>query len=134
MNTESSSGESRRAFHVMVVDDDAALRRLYELKLAEWPMQPLVTTFADGWAAMIRMERIKPDMLILDLKMPEMDGFRMLQHMRELSAAAIVVVSGLNSMDIAENGCIPAGIQVLQKPVPFDRLQRLAEALASQTP
>lgn len=131
--TTTNPGEGTSPFHIMVVDDDNALRRLYEIKLADWPMHPLVTTFSDGWAAMIRMERVKPDLLILDLKMPGMDGFRMLQHMRELSGATIVVVSGLDPLDIGGYGGVPAGIQIFPKPVPFDQLQKLAEDLATQT-
>jgi excisionase family DNA binding protein len=123
------------ALAVMVVEDEATLRRLYQLSLARWPMHPNVTIAGDGYEALIRMGHAKPDLLIADLQMPGMDGFRMIRTIRsvpELSAMAIVVVSGLDQAEIAERGGLPDDIPVLPKPIPFDRLREIAERLAAR--
>lgn len=121
--------------NIMVVEDDAALRRLYEIKLRRWPMQPTVTTAGDGYEALIRLGQSKPDLLILDLGMPGMDGFRMLQTVRdtpELSGMSVIVVSGLDAAEIQNRGGVPAGVRVLPKPIPFQELQTLAEQINGQ--
>ena len=122
-------------FNILVVEDDATLRRLYEIKLRGWPMKPRISTAGDGYEALIRMGDSKPDLLIADLQMPGMDGFRMLHTVStapELAGLAIVVVSGLDMEEIIQRGGIPEGIPVLPKPVPFDRLRAIAERLAAE--
>jgi excisionase family DNA binding protein len=117
-------------FNILVVEDDPTLRRLYEIKLRSWPMQPIVTSAGDGYEALIRLGNLKPDLVIADLQMPGMDGFRMLRTIKtspELAGVSIVVVSGLDAADIALHGGVPDGIPVLPKPIPFDRLRAIAE-------
>jgi len=117
-------------FNILVLEDDATMRRLYELKLRGWPMLPKIRTASDGYEALISMGNTKPDLLIADLQMPGMDGFRMLHtacNTPELAGMVIVVVSGLDAGEIAHRGGIPDGIPVLPKPVPFDQLRAIAE-------
>lgn len=120
---------------ILVVEDDTSLRRLYEIKLGGWPMKPNISTAADGYEALIRMGDCKPDLLIADLQMPGMDGFRMLRTVStvpELAGMTIVVVSGLDPEDISRRGGVPDGMPVLPKPVPFDRLLAIAEKVAAE--
>jgi excisionase family DNA binding protein len=122
-------------FNILVVEDDQTLRRLYEIKLRAWPMKPKIDTAGDGYEALIRMGGSKPDLLITDLQMPGIDGFRMLHtisSLPELEGVTIVVVSGLDADEISTRGGIPKGIPVLPKPVPFDQLRALAERLVAE--
>ncbi|KAB2925208.1 MAG: response regulator [Dechloromonas sp.] len=115
---------------ILVVEDEAALRRVYELTLARWPMQPRVSTAGDGYEALLRIGLARPDMVISDLRMPGMDGFRMLQALKEqpeLADMTLVVVTGLHPEEIADQGGVPEGIPVLPKPIPFQRLLTIAE-------
>lgn len=117
-----------------MVEDEATLRLIYEVNLARWPLKPTVISAGDGYEALIRIGHSRPDLLIADLQMPGMDGFRMLRTIRslpELANLAIVVVSGLDADDIAAHGGIPEGIPVLPKPVPFARLLEIAERVAA---
>jgi excisionase family DNA binding protein len=121
--------------NILVVEDDPTLRRLYELKLRDWPMQPEIRTAGDGYAALICMGNTKPDLLIADLQMPGMDGFRMLHTISntpELAGMAIVVVSGLDAEEIVLGGGVPDGIPLIPKPVPFDQLLAIAEQVAGE--
>lgn len=118
---------------ILVVEDETLLRHLYEVRMARWPIAPRVTTAGDGYEALIRIGRERPDLLVTDLHMPGMDGFRMLRTIRsipDLSEMAIVVVSGLDSVEIEANGGLPEGITFYPKPIPFDRVQQIAERLA----
>lgn len=123
-------------FTVMVVEDEATLRLLYEANLRRWPMRPNVITAGDGYEAMVKLGHVMPDLLITDLHMPGMDGFRMLRAIRataEYDAMSIVAVTGLEEEEIVERGGLPEGIPVLSKPVPFPRLRELAVELAART-
>jgi excisionase family DNA binding protein len=122
---------------ILVVEDDADLRRLYEINLKRWPMQPKVMTAGDGYEALIQMGHIKPDLLIVDLNLPGMDGFRMLRTIRnspELSSTSAIVVTGLDKNAISSRGELPPDVPVLPKPVPFAALQEMAEKMITRIP
>lgn len=115
---------------ILVVEDEANLRRLYEINLRSWSMKPDFNTAVDGYEALIRIGQNIPDLLITDLSMPGMDGFRMLYaicSMPELASIKIVIVSGLDPEEIYKRGGVPEDITILPKPIPFDRLRSIAE-------
>ena len=120
---------------ILVVEDDPELLRVCERRMARWPMKPLVIAARNGFEALILVGLKKPDLLVTDLHMPEMDGFQMLQQLRKMSDLAevsIVVVTGLDAAEIEARGGIPEGIPVLPKPIPFDRLRDIATILAAR--
>ncbi len=122
-----------RPLDVLIVEDEATLRLIYEVSVSRWPMKPRVTMAADGYESLLRIGHQKPDLLITDLHMPGMDGFRMLSTIRampELADMEIVVVSGLEADLIEAGGGVPHGIPVFPKPVPFPKLLAIAERIA----
>jgi excisionase family DNA binding protein len=125
-----------RRFSVMVVEDDPALLLLYKTNLTRWPMQPKVTCADSAMSALMTLGRGGPDLLIADLNMPGMDGFSMLRVLSkapEMAHTTIVVVSGLDAADIAAQGGVPDGIEILKKPVPYGRLADIALAIDQQS-
>jgi len=120
---------------ILVVEDTPEVLRVYERIMARWPFKPQVITARDGMEALLRLGMARPDLLILDLVMPQMDGFQMLamlQNMPELSGMTSVVVTGLDAKTIALKGGVPAGIPILPKPVPFERLLDIATVVAER--
>lgn len=118
---------------VLVVEDDLYLRRLYEINLRHWAQPVNLSLAHDGYEALIHVGRDKPDLLITDLNMPGMDGFRMLYaicSMAELASIRIVIVSGLDPEEIKSRGGVPEHIRILSKPIPFDRLAAIATDVA----
>ncbi|MCF8161330.1 MAG: response regulator [Polaromonas sp.] len=125
-----------RQLKVLVVEDDADLLRLYQAKLARWPMPTQVTGMHSAIDALLAIGRSGPDLLITDLNMPEMDGFSMLRILHrapDLAHTIIVVVTGLDEAAIAAKGGLPTGILLLAKPIPFDRLQEIAAGIVQQS-
>ena len=119
---------------ILVAEDDEVLRKLYTFKLRVWRLAPKVTVVPSGFAALLEIGRRAPDLLISDLKMPEMDGFRMLQTLRQMPVLVqmkIVIVTGLDKEEIVANGGLPEGIPVFPKPIPFDKLEQLAKEIAA---
>jgi excisionase family DNA binding protein len=114
---------------VLVVDDDPLMLRLYELEMAGWGMDLNVVKANNGFEALIRIGEERPDLLVSDLNMPGMDGFRMIRTLREDSGSAgmsMIVVSGLDRATIKAMG-LPADIPVFPKPVPFAELRAAVE-------
>ena len=123
------------ALRILVVEDDPAVLRVYQRQLARWPMKPSVATARNGFEALVRIGLIKPDLLVTDLHMPDMDGFQMLRQltaMPELADITMVVVTGLTPEEIEAHGGVPAEIPVLPKPIPFDRLRDIATVVAAR--
>ncbi len=67
---------------VLVVDDSVVIRRLVAHALEEDPEIAVVGTAANGSIALQRIPQYNPDVLTLDIEMPEMDGLETLRHLR----------------------------------------------------
>ena len=125
-----------RRLQVLVVEDDPSLLRLYRAQIAAWPMAPEVIAVDNAFMALVLVGRHCPDLLITDLKMPGMDGLKMLRTLRlasEIRNTTMVVVTGLDVSTIDEQGGIPYDIEVLSKPIPFDRLLAIANGIVSHS-
>jgi excisionase family DNA binding protein len=128
-----AQGAGRR-LQVLVVEDDVNLLRLYEARMASWPMAPQVIVANNAFAALLILGRVCPDLLITDLRMPGIDGFVMLNALQKAPEAAstrIVVVTGMDKSEVAARGGLPPDIEILDKPIPFDRLQQIAAEVVS---
>lgn len=80
---------------ILVVDDDEAIRQLYRsaLMLAGF----VVDTAADGVGALRRIDEKRPDLVVLDLHLPMMDGLAVLSEVRansNTSSLPVIVVTG----------------------------------------
>jgi two-component system chemotaxis response regulator CheB len=67
----------------MVVDDAVVFRRLVANELADDPALEVVGTAANGRIALAMMPQVNPDLVILDIEMPEMDGLATLKELRK---------------------------------------------------
>jgi excisionase family DNA binding protein len=126
------NNSGNRPLQVMVVEDDPILLRLYETRLAGWPMPLHLTAMGNAYTALMAVGRNAPDLLISDLHMSGVDGFAMLWALHgasHMATTTIVVVSGLTRAEIAQRGGVPPGIEILPKPIPFDRLQEIARQI-----
>jgi DNA-binding response OmpR family regulator len=125
------SPSSARPLKVLVVEDDAAMLRLYQTVISAWPV-PLDAAFVNnGIDAMFKMRRMQPDLLILDLKIPGIDGVKVLKETMWQAGVTTVVVTGLDEDRIHHLGGIPFGVEVLSKPVPFARLMAIAQKVSA---
>ena len=65
---------------VLVVDDAVVFRRLLAEELSRDPALEVVGTAANGRIALAKMAQVNPDVVILDVEMPEMDGLATLER------------------------------------------------------
>ncbi len=116
--------------HILVVEDDENLRRLMELTMEGWEPPVTFEMAGNGFEGLIKLGRRRPDLLITDLNMPGMDGFRLIRHLREdpqYRDIQIVVMSALRPADIQDRGGLPPDIPVFGKPIQMAELHRLIQ-------
>ncbi|MGD9787248.1 MAG: response regulator [Sulfuricellaceae bacterium] len=122
---------SAAPFRMLVLEDDPSLLKLYQMTIEGWDSKPEVLTASNGFEGLIEIGKSSPDLLITDLKMPGMDGFELLRHLKRdprHQGMHIVVVTGLGKQDIAA-GALPKDVTVFSKPVPFPELESLVRGL-----
>ena len=72
-----------KPIHILIVDDSAAVRRLLRLALSEDPELEIAGVAANGKIALAMLEQNPPDVITLDIEMPEMDGLTTLANIRK---------------------------------------------------
>src|SRR5215471_15548577 len=75
---------------VLVVDDDAAIRRMLERTLSAEGYD--VAGVAGGGAALVAVERSAPDLLVLDVRLPDLDGLSVCRRLRGKGLALPVLM------------------------------------------
>ena len=113
------------ALKVVVVEDDQDLLRLIELSLSDLPRPTEVRSAKDGFAGLVLVGQFLPDLVIADLNMPGIDGFRMIQSLigSEFAPTKIIASTALSPADIELKGGLPDSVEILQKPYSLDLLE-----------
>jgi len=125
----------RETLSLLITEDDAALQKLYQLKIGNWNLPISLQIVGNGFEGLVQIGQQAPDVLIVDLMMPEMDGFEMIRAMRAnplLQAMDIIVVTGMSRDTLADRGGLPLDVTVYGKPIPFDQLRGYVQAKLSQ--
>jgi two-component system KDP operon response regulator KdpE len=118
---------------VLVIDDEAPILRALRINLTARKFE--VTTAADGASGLAAMARDRPDVLILDLGLPDMDGTEVIRGVRGWTSTPIIVLSawGQESQKVA---ALDAGADdYVTKPFGMDELlARLRAAVRRASP
>lgn len=123
---------NQHPIRVLVMEDDAALLNLYNLNIMSWGLPVEVELSADGYDGLLKIGKFNPDILILDLSLPELDGFQIigtLMKNRLTETMRLIVVTGLDDNDLTINLEKNSAILLLHKPVPFDQIRSEIEGL-----
>jgi two-component system response regulator AlgR len=113
---------------VLIADDEAVARQVLREMLAAVPGVEIVGEAENGAQALELADRLKPDVALLDIHMPEVDGFAVAQRLRG-GRPAIIFVTAYADRAVDAFEVNAAGY--LMKPV---RQERLAAALAKVRP
>ena len=112
---------------VLIVEDDPNIVDLIRSNLAVRGFDTLVST--DGAKALSMLETERPDMVLLDLMLPEADGFELCRQIRERSGVAIIVVSARGGERDKVNALNMGADDYMTKPFGIEEL--LARILAT---
>ncbi len=107
---------------ILLADDEPlALRRL-RLGLAALPNVQVVGEASDGGKTIALVRSLNPDVVLLDVKMPLADGFKVVESLQDMngSAPAVIFVTAFDSY--ALRAFETSAVDYLLKPVEFDRL------------
>jgi two-component system KDP operon response regulator KdpE len=100
--------------NILIIDDEVQIRRLLEITLSSYGYK--ISEAATGREGLITAARIHPELIILDLGLPDIDGIEILKKLREWYQKPIIVLSVRNSEDDIV-GCLDIGANdYLSKP------------------
>ena len=122
------------ALQVLLVEDDAINRVAGGALLRQQGCE--VTTASDGYEALERFRDSRFDVVLMDIRMPGMDGLETTQKLRQLepygsAVPVIALTADVTQENIAR--CLAVGMQqVLSKPIHMDRLREVLAAVVPQ--
>ncbi len=115
---------------ILVIDDEDAIRKAFTLSLEDLPCE--VTTAASGEEG-IKVERDCPhDLILLDLKMPGINGVETLRQLREITSAPVYIVTAFHAefvSELKEARIARLGFEILRKPLDTDELQMVIKGI-----
>jgi DNA-binding response OmpR family regulator len=124
MNDLSATGTMQR---VLVIDDDERLLALARLSLTKHGIE--VAAASTATAGLAALETFRPELVILDVVLPDLSGWETLRRIRESSRVAIMVLTGRDSdVDIARGLDLGAD-DYLTKPFSFLEFEARVRAL-----
>jgi chemotaxis protein histidine kinase CheA/CheY-like chemotaxis protein len=129
-----SQAQAKRRSRVLVVDDSMSVRRAIASLLEDQGYEVFLAR--DGLEAVKAMDINRPDVVLTDLEMPNMNGLELTAHMRsrpELADLTIVMITS-RSMDKHRRQAMSAGVNVyLNKPFSdHELLQHVSEAVTAR--
>jgi two-component system nitrogen regulation response regulator NtrX len=106
---------------ILVIDDESAIRDSLKMTL-EYEGYEFIGA-ATGQEGLALAERETPDLVLLDVKMPGMDGLEVLDRLRAMNEALpVVVVSGHGTISTAVEATKKGAFDFIEKPFPSDRV------------
>lgn len=110
---------------VLIVDDEPMARTLLRLMLVRAGFD--VAEAENGFDALEKVEGKAPDLILLDVMMPGMDGFTVCQKVRERQDTAelpIIMLSAKTDIDSINRGLLAGATKYLTKPISPEELTR----------
>src|SRR5574344_457394 len=103
---------------VLIIDDSAMIRKVFEQELSKDPEIEVVGTAPDPFVGRDKIVYLKPDVITLDIEMPRMDGLTFLEKLMKYYPLPVVIVSSLAKRggDVAVKAMELGAVEVLSKP------------------
>ncbi len=109
---------SERKLTILTVDDERIIRDLLDSFLRRFGHRSILAS--SGKEAIRWAERESPDIVLLDIKMPEMDGHQVCRRLREIvssTSMGIIMITGYGSLDNKERAIESGADDLLEKPL-----------------
>ncbi|MDN5805335.1 MAG: response regulator transcription factor [Microlunatus sp.] len=129
---ETLSGPEGRPIRVLVVDDEPTLAELVgmALRYEGWQVQAV----HDGGSAVSAARAFKPDLIVLDVMLPDMDGFEVLRKVRaDADAVPVLFLTAKDAVEDRIAGLTAGGDDYVTKPFSIEELVLRLRALLRRT-
>jgi len=120
-----------KSWTVLVVDDEHRYRELLEMNLVRRGYRVLQA--ADGLSAINAVEQETPDLVILDLKLPDIDGYEVCRRIREYSNVPIIMLTAKAEPQEKVRGLSTGADDYITKPFSADELLARVAAVLRRT-
>ena len=123
----------RQGLTVLVIDDDEDAAVLAQAHLERSRPDVHVSTATNGSDGLLLLGTMKPDLVLLDVRMPGIDGFEVAAAMGRvegLDHVILVFVTGVSDPDLPARAQAAGAAEVIAKPVTADVVDRLLEFVA----
>lgn len=121
---------------ILAVDDEPDLTDLLHYHLTKAGHE--VSVAATGWEAIESVKRHRPDLILLDLMLPDLDGFGVCELLRndpDTATIPVIIISAWSSADSRQLGAEMGALDYLTKPFsPVELVQRVNSLVASRLP
>ncbi|HVK64075.1 MAG TPA: chemotaxis-specific protein-glutamate methyltransferase CheB [Polyangium sp.] len=124
-----------RPIRVLVVDDSAFARKVLREVLSKQPGLEVVDIARDGLDALEKIAEHRPDVVVLDLVMPNLDGIGVLRALPATGAPAVVAVSFSDAQsELGQKALAYGAVDLVQKPTSLatDRLYEVSNELVGR--
>jgi CheY-like chemotaxis protein len=128
----STRGEVPR---VLIVDDDPTIRTLFsEYYRSAHPDKYFIELAASGYEAGVQVERFKPHVVVLDLMMPDLNGFEVCEKIRTDPSHAAMIIIAITGSEAAATQAKESGNfhRVLLKPVKMSDVKETIDELLAE--
>ena len=107
-----------KTIRVLLVDDQPLVLELLKKGISKDKTLQVVGTATDGYLALNQIKRTKPDVIVLDLEMPRMNGIQFLHNLMPVKPIPTLILSALTEKDnkLTEDAFKAGAIDFLQKP------------------
>ncbi len=119
---------------VLIVDDSAIVRQVLTLELGREPDISVVGTAPDPYVARDKIVQLKPDVILLDIEMPRMDGLTFLKRLMQYFPIPVIIVSSLTTRggQLALEAIEAGAVEVMCKPGAAYTVGDMSMALADK--
>ncbi|HYE59851.1 MAG TPA: response regulator [Candidatus Kapabacteria bacterium] len=130
-----AAGNDDKKVHVLLVEDDAFLANIYKTK---FEMEGFRVSQADnGEAGLEDAKKKKPDIILLDILLPKMDGFIVLEHLKgdaDTKNIPVILLTNLGQKDDVEKGLELGAVDYLIKAhfKPSETVDKVRQALKAK--
>src|SRR5512142_1927445 len=107
---------------ILIVDDEALVRWSLRQKCQEWGYQALEAE--TGTAALSVVQADAPDLVLLDVRLPDISGIEVLHQLRQSGSSAPVIMITADTRDNIRDALLNLGaFQYFEKPLDFDKIE-----------
>jgi DNA-binding NarL/FixJ family response regulator len=124
--------EAARPLRILLADDHVTVRHGLKLLIEGQPDMKVVAEASDGGTAVQRTQDVKPDVVVMDISMPGMNGLVATRTLKKLRPATAIVTLTRHSDDAYLQELLRAGVSgyVLKRSAPHELIQAIRAAAA----